>query len=148
MPDLTIQDYQKGDTLNYEKPTPNVLELHIEKAKYWAFCTDYIDKHQADVDYCESWTDDAAEQLKVAIDREILGSIYPNAHALNQGATAGAVSQDINLGATGAPVAIDKTNVLDFIVDLGITLDEQNIPNDRWLVLPVWMCGMIKKSDL
>ncbi|HKJ72978.1 MAG TPA: hypothetical protein VKA19_02585, partial [Alphaproteobacteria bacterium] len=46
-------------------------------------------------------------------------------------------------------MAIDKTNVLDFIADLGSVLDEQNVPeSDRWLVAPPWFTNLIKKSDL
>ena len=44
---------------------------------------------------------------------------------------------------------MDKTNVLDYIVNLGSVLDEQNVPEtDRWVVLPVWACGFVKQSDL
>jgi hypothetical protein len=39
--------------------------------------------------------------------------------------------------------------VLDYIVDAGTCLDEQNIPETgRWFVIPPWVAGMIKKSDL
>jgi len=53
------------------------------------------------------------------------------------------------LGAAGAPLQLTKTNVLEIIVDAGSVLDEQNIPrSDRFLVLPTWAAGLIKKSDL
>jgi len=49
----------------------------------------------------------------------------------------------------GAPVGLDKTNILDFLVDIGTVLDEQTIPQTgRWCVLPPLFCGMLKKSDL
>jgi hypothetical protein len=39
--------------------------------------------------------------------------------------------------------------VLNYIVDMGTVLDERNIPETgRWLVIPPWAAGMIKKSDL
>jgi hypothetical protein len=35
------------------------------------------------------------------------------------------------------------------ILDMGQVLDEQNVPEDgRWVVLPVWMTSLIKRSDL
>ena len=42
-----------------------------------------------------------------------------------------------------------QTEIVDLIVDLGTVLDEQNIPeNGRWLIIPAWIAGLIKKSDL
>jgi hypothetical protein len=53
------------------------------------------------------------------------------------------------MGDAGAPVDVSKTNILDVIVDCGSVLDEQNVPDDqRWIVIPAWMNGMLKKSDL
>jgi len=53
------------------------------------------------------------------------------------------------LGATGTPVQITKTNIIDYIVDVGQVLDEANTPeSDRWMIIPAWMAGMIKKSDV
>jgi len=95
------------------------------------------------------WAADASEQMKIAIDRVVLGAVYTGAHASNIGAAAGAQSQNINLGTEAAPLSIDKTNVLDLLVDLGTVLDEQNVPESgRWVVLPPAVCGKIKKSDL
>ena len=88
-------------------------------------------------------------QMKIAVDTQILGSVYADADSFNVGATAGFRSQSYNLGATTTPISLTKANVLDYIVDLGVVLTEQNIPDeDRWIVLPAWACGLIKKSDL
>lgn len=110
---------------------------------------DDVDKFQSDYNYIDDWTRDASEQLKITIDTQVLGTIYADAHASNVGTTAGAISSGYNLGSSGTPFTLDKTNVLDYIVNLGSVLDEQNVPeSDRWLVLPVWACGFIKQSDL
>ncbi len=78
-----------------------------------------------------------------------MGSIYADAAAANAGATAGIKSASYNMGTEAAPVTLDKTNVLDYIVDMGSVLDEQNVPESgRWLSMPVWACGLLKKSDL
>jgi hypothetical protein len=75
--------------------------------------------------------------------------MLPDISALNKGATAGRITGNIDLGTTGTPVAITKSNVLDYIVDLGTVLDEANAPeSDRFLVIPAKMAGFIKKSDL
>lgn len=148
-PSITIRDHKIGQSLNYELPEPVIVDLLIDKGKYWAFESDDVVRHQADYGYVEDWTRDASEQLKITIDTDILAAVYADAHASNKGLTAGYRSGSINLGATGSPVALTKTNVVDYIVDMGTVLDEQSVPEtDRWLVLPAWACAMIKKSDL
>lgn len=148
-PTITIRDYSKGQSLQTERPEPETIELTIDRGKYWNVAVDDVDKFQSDYSYIDDWTRDASEQLKITIDTLVLGDIYSDAHASNSGSTAGAISGDIDLGVASTPKVLDKTNILDYIVDLGTVLDEQNVPEtDRWVVLPVWACGMIKKSDL
>ena len=87
--------------------------------------------------------------MKIEVDEEFLADIYSDADSSNQGATAGVKSSDINLGVSGTPAVITKASVLDFLVDVGTVMDEQNLPEEsRWAVVPPWFAGMIKKSDL
>nr|WP_288102181.1 P22 phage major capsid protein family protein [Halomonas sp.] len=148
-PSITINDYEIGGGLNYEKPTSDKVELHIDKAKYFAFEVNDVDEYQADIKLMDNWSDDAGQQMKIAIDKVILGDVFADAAAENAGAAAGRESGGYNMGAAGAPVSVSKTNILDVLVDCGSVLDEQNVPDDgRWIVLPAWMNGMLKKSDL
>jgi hypothetical protein len=148
-PSLTINDYTIGASLDYEQPNNPAVELDIDKGKYFAFQVDDVDEMQADIDIMDDWAGDGGEQMKIAVDTDLLANIYSDVAAANAGATAGRKSSSFNLGTTGTPVALTKANILDYIVDLGTVLDEQNVPETgRWLVLPAWACGMIKKSDL
>lgn len=148
-PDITIRDYEKGQTLQVQRPEPTTVELDIDQGKYWNFVADDVDKFQSDYDFIEDWTRDASEQLQINIDTDILGAIYADAHASNSGLTAGAISGSINLGVSGTPFQLDKTNILEKIVDVGTVMDEQNVPkSDRFIVLPPWACALIRKSDL
>lgn len=148
-PSIMIKEHKKGQKLNYETPQPELVDLPIDKGNYWAFISDDVDKHQADYNYVDDWTRDAAEQLKIYIDRQIMSSVYADAHAGNQGATAGVKSGSFNLGAAGAPVQLDKLTIIDTITGLGTVLDEQNVPEmGRYVVLPPWACHMIKNSEL
>lgn len=148
-PTITVRDYVKGQVLQTENPEAQTVNLDIDQGKYWNFKVEDVDKFQSDYDYMNDWTRDASEQLKIQIDTDVLGSVYADVHASNQGATAGIKSSSYNMGVSGSPVAIDKTNVVDFIADMGSVLDEQDTPeSDRGLVLPVWMCNLIKKSEL
>jgi len=148
-PSITINNHAKGEQLTYENPTPTLVDLLIDKGKYYAFNADDVDKKQADYNFMEDWTRDAAEQLKISIDTDILADTFADAHASNQGATAGIISSSFDLGVTGTPVVLTKANILDYIVNMGTVLDEQNVPETgRFVVLPPWACGMIKQSDL
>lgn len=148
-PTIIIRDYVKGQQLETENPEVETAELDIDQGKYWNFKVEDVDKFQSDYDYMNDWTTDASEQLKIEIDRDVLGSVYTDVHASNQGATAGKISGSYNMGVAGTPVALDKTNVVEFIADMGSVLDEQDVPeSDRSLVIPVWMANLIKKSDL
>jgi len=149
LPDISVKNYVKGQKLDYERPESLAVDLLIDKGKYFAFTCDDVDKWQSEDDLLSKWSQDASEQIKVVVDAEVLGSIQSSADSKNRGAAAGLVSAGFNMGATGSPVQITKTNVVDYIVDCGTILDEQNIPDtDRWVVIPSWMAGMIKKSDL
>lgn len=148
-PELTIRDYSKGMTLTVENPDKAKLQLIIDKGEYFAAVEDDVDKIQADINLMDTWSKDASERMKIKIDTRVLAAMPAGVATANKGATAGRISANINLGVTATPVAITKTNVLEYLVDLGTVLDEANCPeSNRWVVIPAKMAGMIKKSDL
>lgn len=148
-PELTIRDYEKGMSLTVENPDKAKLQLIIDKGEYFAAVEDDVDQIQADINLMDRWSKDASERMKIKIDQRVLVDMLPGIAAANKGATAGRISGDINLGTSGAPIAVDKTNVIDLVVDMGTVLDEANAPEqDRFLVIPAKMAGYIKRSDL
>lgn len=148
-PDITINDYRKGQNLDYESPESANIELLIDKGKSFSYRADDIDKHQADIAYVDKWADDASQQMAITVDSDVINNVYTDANASNIGTTAGAVSSSYNIGTTGSAVAVTKNNVIDSIVDCASVLTEQNVPMvDRWFVIPTWMANYIKKSDL
>jgi hypothetical protein len=135
--------------LTYENPTSEKVQLQINKAKYFGFKCNSVDEYQSDIKLMDDWSADAGKQMSIQIDRDILGYIYADAAAENAGLTAGKISGAYNMGVTGTPVEITKSNIIDFIVDTSSVLYEQDVPEEnRWIVLPVWMCNLIKKSEL
>ena len=148
-PEITIKTYVKGQTLSVENPEKAKLQLVIDKGEYFACVEDDVDKVQSDINLMDTWSKDASERMKIKIDQRVLTDILPDISALNKGATAGRITGNIDLGTTGSPVAISKTTVLDYIVDIGTVLDEANAPEgDRFMIIPAKMAGFIKKSDL
>lgn len=148
-PTMTIRDYQKGGTLTYERPeSPNVT-LNIDKAKYFAFVVDNIDRFQSDINLMDDWAGDGGEQMKIAVDTQILGDIYVDVPAANKGLTAGRKSASYNLGATGTPFVLTVANVVEAITAAAAVGDEQNWPETgRWMVIPAWMRFILMNSDL
>lgn len=146
---LEINDYEIGQTLVNQRPKGSVLELLIDKGLYWSAIIDDVVAKQQDIDQMNRWAADAAEQMKIKLDTRVLGSLAPDIAAANKGATAGRLSASLNLGATGAPVALSTSNVLDTLLNLGQALDEQNVPeNGRFVILPFWATTRLKKSDI
>jgi hypothetical protein len=149
VPDIVISEYQKGMSLDVQNPESDNVELLIDKGYYYNVNISDVDKKQSDINFMDAWGQDAAEQMKVKIDYKILNDIYGDVDASNAGTTAGKISSGINLGTTGLPVEVTKSNVIDVLVQAGQVLDEQNVPEtDRWAVIPAWMASRIKTSDL
>lgn len=135
-PDIAVADYDRATGVEYQDLEPPKVELPIDKTKYYAFVDDYIQSAQSNIELINESSADAAENMKIAVDGDVLGNIYTDVHPDNK------------IDGGGAGVVVDKSNVLDYIVDMGTLLDEKNIPESgRWLVLPPWVCDMIKKSD-
>ena len=124
-PEITIKTYVKGQTLTVENPDKPKIQLSIDKGEYFACIEDDVDKVQADINLMDTWSKDASERMKIKIDQRVLAAIITDVSAFNEG-TAGRISADIALGTNTTPISIDKTNVLDYIVDMGTVLDEAN----------------------
>lgn len=157
-PTVTIRDYTVNQDLLVDRPSASVLQLNIDKGKYFNLHLDDVMRMQMDVDLMNQWSMDASEQFKIAIDQDILGvrsgtggaaGILNSAAAANRGATAGRITAGINLGVAGTPVLLTRANIMDYIILLGQVLDEQNVPETgRWIILPAWMASLLKRSDL
>ena len=158
-PTLSVGDYNINTDIDYEVPVSTALQLTIDQAKYLAFKIDDIDKAQTDLALVNIWAQDAAHQLRIEVDSNVLALFEGGAAGFqtgdvagssgNKGATAGAISGSIDLGATGSQISITSTNAVDKIVELGQVLDEQDIPSEgRWLIAPAWFCALLKLGDL
>jgi len=130
-PTVAITDYTVNQDIQYQDIIDEKITLLIDKAKSFSFKVDDIDAAQSNIAIIDELTQDSAYQMKIAIDTQVLGSIYADAtNAL-------------------ASLTIDKTNVLDWIIDAEVKMEENNLPNDnRWIVIPPKIAGYIQKSDL
>jgi len=148
IPHLTIRDYDPDVDLTAEDPTKSLVELLIDKGKYYNFNAEYVEVKQSDIPFIKKFADGAGIDMKVAIEKAIFADIYTDADADNAGATAGAINGNINLGTAAAPVSITAANVVEKVTDLSLVLDEQNLPMmDRWGLLPAWVHRLLTQSD-
>ena len=152
-PSITINDYAgAGSTLTSEVPVPIYTDMQINKGKYFSVQTNDVLAHQADIDLMNTFTDDAAKQLKISIENEAFFNWFSTegAAAANKGATAGAISSSYNLGTDAVPVN-DTTaqNVLNTILAMSATMDEQNVPEEgRWLIISPKDRNILMQSNI
>ena len=156
-PDITIRPYVAEQALDYERPSADIVDLLIDQGKYFNTVLDDVLEIQADLNMMSMWADDAASQMKIVIDTDVLDYMAPLADAgNNEGATGGRISGNINLGATTTPLSVVSRNPgagevepMDVLIRMGQALDEQNIPESgRWVVVPAWFAALIKQSEL
>ena len=156
IPDITINDYTIGGDLNYAVPTPSTVELVIDRAKSFQFQLNDVIAHQSKPNAMEAFSNEAAQKMKIAIDRAVIfgdsatkPGIENDVPAANQGATAGAITGGYNLGTAATPVTLTASNILSTLTAMSGVLDEQNIPEtDRWLVIDPLTRQLLMQSNL
>jgi hypothetical protein len=155
-PTITIHDYQSDGLLGLDRPTGGTVELYIGNGKYFSLILDDVMEIQSDLNILSMWSDDAAQQLKITVDKDVLFSIVGGCAAANRGTAAGVITGNVNLGVKGTALSVVSKNpgagdveLLDVLMRMGQVLDEQNIPEvGRWVVMPAWAGRMIKQSEL
>lgn len=156
-PTITISNYGADGLLTLQRPSGSTVELFIGNGKFFSLILDDVMALQSDLNLLSMWSDDAAQQMKITIDQDVLGGIANQMAAPNQGTSAGVITGNVNLGITNTgPLSVigrDPTGaqveIVDVLLRMGQVLDEQNIPEvGRWVVLPAWAGRMIKQSEL
>jgi len=152
-PSIVIDDYAgAGTTLTTRVPVPIYTDLQINKGKYFSVQVNDVLAHQADIDLMNMFTDDAAKQLKIAIENEVFFQwfVTEGAAAANKGAAAGAISASYGLGTDLVPVnQATSGELLKMILRMSAALDEQNVPEEgRWLLMSPHDRHILMQSDI
>jgi hypothetical protein len=147
--DVIVNEYSIGQDIVYDTPVSVALTLEINKAYYTAFRIDDIDKAQSDLDLVNMFSKNTKREVNIYVDQDVLEYMSTGADATNAGATAGAISGNIDLGAAGAPIAVDKDNAITNFLNLKQALGENNIPEENWfVVIPEWYANLLQQGDL
>ena len=92
VPAVTVADYT--GSLSYADVTSGTVELDINKAKSYAFKVDDILRTQADIDFMNAAAEDAAQNMKIAIEQDVFGNI-----------ASGSSLSDVNSGGSATTAA-------------------------------------------
>ena len=130
-PTVQINKHVVGAPIKYQDITDTFVELFINQANEFAFQIDDVDAAQSDINIMNELTIDASYQAKIAVEIQVLGSIYGDA------------------GVVLPSTAITSVNVLSWLIQAEVALEKANTPpSDRWVILPPEIGGMIQLSDL
>lgn len=138
---VTIGDYTKNTDINAaETLTDAQSELKIDKAHYFNFQIDDVDKAQTKPKVMDEAMRDAAWGLNDKVDVNLAGlhAVVPAGNKI--GADAASAKLGLVLTAGSA--------MYDYLVDLATILDQNNCPRaGRWVVVPPWAHGVLLKDS-
>lgn len=135
--DVTVADYVKNsDIADPETLTDEEQSLLIDNAKYFNFYVDSVDRAQANANIMDEAMRRSAWSLRAAADTFLAAAMEA------------AVPSGNKIGTVGDPVVPTKDDAYEHLVDLGVLLDEGNVPVDgRFVVVPAWFHGLLLKDD-
>jgi hypothetical protein len=134
---VTVATYAKNTNIgDPETLTDTSRTLLISQSKYYNFQIDDIDTAQQNPKVMSQAMAEAGYGLAVVSDAYIAG-LYTEIAATNL------------IGAVGAPTVFTAvTDAYESLVNLGILLDENNVPTiGRFVVVPSWFHGLLLKDD-
>lgn len=133
---ITVSDYSKNTDINAPAALQDSsLLLRIEKAKYFNFAIDDVDRVQQRPTVMDAAMREAAYALRDAADQYIATQMVTEA--------------GVKLGTDAAPKVLNSAALAyELLVDIGIELDKQNVPRaGRWVIVPPWVYGLFLKDD-
>ena len=129
---VTVGDYTAHTDIKIEALTDTQQSLLIDQSKYFGFEVDDVEKRQAANDVIAPATANAAYQLADAADKYISKLLADGADSGNK---------------LPAVTSVDPAKLYDTIVDLGVKLDEANVPSEgRWVVVNPAQYGLLLKD--
>ena len=134
---VTVGDYTKNtDMTSPQTLTGSETTLVINQSKYFNFQIDDIDKAQQNPKVMAEAMNESAYALRNTADQYIAGVMVAG------------VKEEHTIGSDTTPKVATKEDAIDYLVDLGVILDEANIPEDgRFVVIPPFYHALIEKSD-
>ena len=136
---VTVKSYTKNTDIDDPETLNGAQqELLIDQADYFNFQVDDVDKRQTMPKVMDQAMRDSAYELASAADAYTAGLMAAAAVA-GSNKIATVASPKTDLGTAG--------NSYQYLVDLGVLLDESNTPKEgRFVVVPPWFVGSLAKD--
>jgi hypothetical protein len=135
--DVSIGDYVKNEDID----DPEILtdaeqSLLIDQAKYFNFFVDSIDRAQQNVNVLDEAMRRSAWALRDAADTFLAGTMDAS------------IPNENTIGSLATPKVPTMDDAYEYLVDLGVLLDEANAPIEgRFVIVPAWFHGLLLKDD-
>ena len=141
-PQIATNPYFRGTLTPATTITDQELVLVIDKANYFSFQVDSLEKRFGHINFPEVASNNAGYQLKDVMDVEVLNEMYVKAIATTAvtGLTpTGVAASEAIFGKVAAPIdighAAGEIDPLNFMSSAAQVMDEKNNPEDnRWFV--------------
>ena len=130
--DIAINDYTGEDLAAPEELDSTMMELKIDQAKYFNFQVKDIDNAQSNPKVVDAAMQRASYNINDVIDNYLAGLLLAG----------------VKSGSTITAKTLTSANAYDYLVDLGVLLNEHNVPMlGRWVVIPPWFHGLLLKDE-
>ena len=135
--EVTIGNYIKNaDITAPETLTDSEQQLDIDQAKYFNFYVDSIDRAQQNTNVLDTAMQRSAWSLRDAADSFLAATMDAVVPTPNK------------IGSVATPKVPTKDDAYEYLVDLGVLLDEANTPlENRFVVVPAWFHGLLLKDE-
>ncbi|MCU6792403.1 P22 coat protein - protein 5 domain protein [Paenibacillus sp. WQ 127069] len=132
---VTIGTYDKVAGIGNPQELDSAQKtLTIDQGKFYNFTVDDVDAAQANVDLLSGGIVEASYGLANVVDQYIAG-FYTEVKAGN------------TIGNDTTPIIPTSSTAYDYLVDLGVILDENDVPEgDRFVVVPAFFYGLLVKD--
>ena len=134
---IAADDYVKDTPIGEpEILTDETQTMAIDQQKFFHFFVDSIDRAQQNVNVLDEAMRRSAWALRDLADSYLVGLMDTAVPAGNK------------IGSLATPMVPTKDDAYEYLVDLGVLLDESNTPlNGRFCVVPAWFHGLLLKDD-
>lgn len=134
---ITVGDYVKDtDIGDPQVLTDSEQVMAIDQQKYFNFYVDSVDRAQQNVNTMDEAMRRSAASLRDTADVYLAGLMDA------------AVTAGNKIGSTTTPKVPTKDDAYEYLVDLGVLLDEANVPLEgRFCIVPAWFHALLLKDD-
>lgn len=150
-PKPIVRRYDKNDKILHDTLDGEPVTMTVDHAYNFSIKMNHIDEQQ--LQNFDAWKEaflrNAGKELALVIDPILMTEMYTSASDDNEGATAGVLSNNINMGQPNAPLVVTKTNIVEIFSQVHQVLDEQCAPKDgRFILVPPAGMTALRNSDL